>query len=202
MSPVRVHRILGASAIVYAALVTVLHLLRGSKSWTEMYVWVALATLWLIWPIVLLLRAGRSFRRVAIPVLVSLILLIPSIREYRTTAPLCVGLPPGVSLSPRSIAAYVQGYRAGKADAEKDLLLGRLAFETYGLPMPRKFREILQERYRIELRQTWGDVNVPEKIIGHERGYNKISQVEITRRFGSGAIESASEEALKRHEIH
>jgi hypothetical protein len=205
MSPVRLHRILGASAITHAVLVTVFHfswLLRGGRSWTEMYLWVALATLWLLWPIVLLLRAERSFWRVVIPLFVSLVVLIPSIREYRTTAPLCFGLPPGVSLSPQSIAAYVIGYRAGRADAKKDLHSGRLVVEMYGFPMPGEFREILQQRYQIELRQTWGDVNVPEWITGHERGYNKISVAEITTRFGSGVIESAEEEAFKRHQNH
>lgn len=202
MSSVRTHQILGWVAIGHAAVLSISFFwmfLSGSISWIENDLWVGFATLWLFWPIILSLHTGRSLARVAIPLLVSvgLLFLCRSIREYPQRAPHAFGLPEGVYLSPRSIINYFAGYRAGRVDAQQDLDSGRLVIETYGFPMPREYREILQQRYKIELRTIAGDVNVPDEVRGHAAGYNQIAELEVKRRFGAGVLKGAEEEAMK-----
>jgi hypothetical protein len=162
----------------------------------EYYSWFGFATLWVFWPIVLILHPGRAPVRVAITVLVSTLILYPSFRDYRMAAPQMFGLPEGVEdLSPRAIWDYFAGYRAGRTEAERDLRLGRLVHEEIGMPMPPEYYEIVHRRYQIEL-HSYGDL-VSEKIIGHAKGYNDITDPEIKRRFGSDVLGAARDEAFK-----
>lgn len=55
--------------------------------------WVGLASLWLLWPLVLALHPGRSALSLALPIGISVAFLIPCIREYRAMAPVTFGLP-------------------------------------------------------------------------------------------------------------
>lgn len=67
--------------------------------------------------------------------------------------------------------------------------------EEYGMPMPPEYYQIVHQRYQIEL-HIYGDL-VSEKIIGHVKGYNEITDPEIKRRFGSDVLSAASDEAFK-----
>jgi hypothetical protein len=55
--------------------------------------WVGLATLWLLWPLVLALHPGRSALRVTLPIGISVAFLMPCIRAYRIEAPATFGFP-------------------------------------------------------------------------------------------------------------
>jgi hypothetical protein len=192
---------LGWITIVHATLLSflVLWMVRyGSTSFIQERLWVGLATLWVFWPIVLVLHAGRSVLRVGIPLLVSILILFPSIREYPRMALYTLGVAPFVDLSPRSIMDYLVAHRVGRADATKDIQSGRLVIETYGLPPPPQYPEILRQRYHVELRPIAGCTDVTPKVIGHEQGYNGVSKAEIKRRFGSNVLEAVREETLKR----
>jgi hypothetical protein len=194
----RTHRILGAGAVCHAAAIAaVIAVMFFHGRFPSSSLWVAFVTSWLVWPVVLLLHRGRSLRRVVIPLLISLPLLWPAWRAYQISAPAAVGLPLGVRLSPRDIYDYFTAYRAGHAQAEKDLHAGLLAIETYGLAMPAAYTEILGERYRVQVRQIAGCTDVTAKVLGHAEGYNKLSKVEIRKRFGDGVLESAEDEALR-----
>ena len=67
-------------------------LVRG-MSYFENHAWVGFATLWLLWPLVLAVHVGRSFLRVIIPLAISLIVLVPSLRNYPLMARVTFGLP-------------------------------------------------------------------------------------------------------------
>jgi hypothetical protein len=82
-------------------------------------------------------------------------------------------------------------YLAGKAAATEDLRNGKLAVETFGLP-PRHdvYAEILKADYQVELRSIAGCL-IDDKILGHAKGYNEISEAEIKRRFGADVFTKA-----------
>ncbi|HZR78724.1 MAG TPA: hypothetical protein VFA58_05915 [Chthoniobacterales bacterium] len=157
--------------------------------------WFVFTTLWLMWPVVLIAHSGHSVVRVLFPTLISLLILSRISTDYCFTAPVVFGFPSAVSIG--DIPDYLSGRRTGEADAKRDLENGQLVIETYGLPMPEEYPKILRDRYGIEVRTIAGDTNVTATVIGHEKGYNKVSEPEISRRFGSGVVQAAAEEALK-----
>lgn len=151
--------------------------------------WVGLSTLWFLWPIVLMLHPGRSALRLGVFALLSAILLWPS---------LGFGLPDGARRSPLGAWEYFGAYRAGKAQAKKDIAAGILAIEEHGLGAAgdSEVRRILRERYNIELRAIAGCF-VDERILGHEAGYDAVSAAEIDRRFGRDHVEATREEGFR-----
>jgi hypothetical protein len=190
---IRVNRLLGLAAVLHAVLIVL-----GWIQWVPFptaWLWVAFATLWLAWPFVLILHPGRSILRLMTPLLISLPLLWRVFDEYSFHLPVALGFPLGVHLD--EISDYLSARKAGGAEATHDLQNGRLAIETYGLPMPQEYAQILRARYDIEVRPIAGDTDVTAKVIGHKQGYNEVSEREINRRFGDGVIEQAAEEALK-----
>ena len=190
---IRVHRLLGCAAVLHAVLVVM--------AWIEWFplqtdlLWVPFATLWLVWPVVLSAHRGRSILRVAVPLLISLLILSRVFDEYCFRLPVVLGFPPGVHLG--GISDYLSARKAGRAEALRDLENGHLAIEEYGFPMPAGYEKILRDRYQIELRRIADDTNVTEKVLGHAEGYNEVSEREITRRFGSGVIEETADKALR-----
>ena len=90
-------------------------------------------------------------------------------------------------------------YQTGRTDAERDIRANRLAIEVFGMPGPwfTDYAKLLAKKYDIELRTVAGCV-VDSKIVGHARGYNEVSEAEITRRFGPDVLENARAEARKR----
>jgi hypothetical protein len=195
----RTHRIFGTGAVCHAAAVaTVIVVMFFHGRFPSSSLWVAFVTSWLVWPVVLLLHRGRSLRRVVIPLLISLPLLWPAWRDYQISAPAAVGLPLGVRLSPRDLYDYFTAYRAGHAQAEKDLHAGLLAIETYGLAMPAAYTEILGERYHVQVRQIAGCTDVTAKVLGRAEGYNKLSKVEVRKRLGDGSLKAPKKKPLRR----
>src|SRR6185436_7886003 len=77
------------AAILYRvfAVSCVVHALAVSAFWAAMFVanldllpgkvWLALAWLWLVWPVALMLHPGRSLRRIAWRVFIAVGLLVP-----------------------------------------------------------------------------------------------------------------------------
>jgi hypothetical protein len=61
--------------------------------WRLHHLWVGLASLWLLWPLVLALHPGRSALRLALPLGISVAFLIPCTRAYRAMAPVTFDLP-------------------------------------------------------------------------------------------------------------
>jgi hypothetical protein len=200
LSAIRTHRLLGAAAICHAAAVAAVIIVmffqgRGPGS----PLWVAFVTSWLIWPVVLLLHRGRSFLRVAIPVLISLPLLWPAWPGYQISAPAAVGFPLGVRLSPSDLLDYFAALREGRVTANQDIQTGVLAVEEYGLPKPQEYKYILRDQYQVEVRQIAGCTDVTARVMGHAKGYNEISEAEIARRFGSRTLAEAEDRAWEEY---
>ncbi len=193
----RRYRTLAWLAVIHALAITVfdmLMLVRGHRSYFEANLWIGVATLWLLWPVVLLLHAGRTAFRLGATICISLLLLVPATRGYRADAPTAFGLPMGVDLSPWAVRDYFASRRQGRADAESDLREGRLALEIWGLPTPTAYREMLQAR-GIELRHTAGCTEVTAAVQGHADGYNERAEREIKRRFGESFLSTAREKS-------
>lgn len=203
-SKVRVYRILTACAVLHALMISAwIFLTWPGMPWNNKgygYIiaenfWVAFATLWIFWPIVLLLYRGRSVRTAIIALLASAVILYPSFREYDAAAPRMFGVPEGVdTFRPSVIWDYFSGYREGRAQAEEDLRSGRVVHEEIGMPKPPDYYSTLR-RYGIELR-GYGDV-VTTRMIAHERGYNEVAEPAIKQKFGSDVIRAAADEAWK-----
>ncbi len=85
--------------------------------------WVPFATLWLVWPVVLVVHRGRSFLRVVVPLLISLFILSRVFEEYCFRVPVVLGFPPGVHLG--RISDYLSARKAGRVEATRDLKDGR-----------------------------------------------------------------------------
>ena len=190
----RWHQTIGGLAIVHAVIIAGMGIKLGLYGRLP----VAFATLWLVWPVALLLHPGRSWRRVLIPVFVSALLIWRFAWPiYVITAPAAVGLPLGLRLYPGDLYDYFTARRVGRAKAEKDLRMGVVAVETYGYPRPPEYEQILRDRYHSQLRRIAGDTDVFADILGHAQGYNELMKAEITRRFGQGVLEAAADEAQK-----
>ena len=164
--------------------------------------WVGFATLWLFWLPVLAIHPGRSVRRLLLPLVVAAPLLFVCARWYALVGPHALGLPPGVTLSPRSIIQYASAYHAGRTSAAKDVAAGQLTIEVYGLGAGHDFyAKTLQERYQIQPKVV-ADCLVDEQILGHAAGYNSVSEAEIERRFGSGTLAVLHEETQRHYAAH
>lgn len=202
-SPVRTYRHLVFLALAHAAVAS--GLLLSSVLWDKAGLeregptrsWVGLVTLWFLWPVVLMLHRGRSATRFALFALLAALLLLPSLYFYDMAAPPAFGLPWGVSLTPWSAWKYGVAYRAGRAEAKKDVAAGVLAIEEHGFGAGSgPHVELLCERYQIEIRGIAGCF-VNETILGHAAGYNAVSRVEIDRRVGLGSVDEVREEGYQ-----
>ena len=107
-----------------------------------------------------------------------------------------------VASDPPQSAAYLRAYKAGRADAARDIKRGILATEEWGLPadftVSDAYRRILKQRYRITVRRVAG-CDVDETILGHGNGYNEISAAEFARRFGPHLLDRVYAQAEKQH---
>jgi hypothetical protein len=99
-----------------------------------------------------------------------------------------------------SSVQFDAGYRAGRAEALRDLSRNHLAVERYGreLVYAGDEEKILLRRFGIHVKSIAGCLVMP-RVAGHAKGYNDVSEPEIRRRFGN-ALESASREAEMRWE--
>lgn len=194
----RAYRRLGYLALFHAVAVFGLaFLLRPGETevaW-RLRLWVALVTLWFFWPVALVLHRGRSALRFAVFMLLAVVVLFPSLWFYNMLAPDAFGLPDGVHMNPISAWMYFSAYRAGRAEAKKDIAAGILAIEEFGFSAGTG-GQILRERYQIEVRAIAG-CGVDDGILGHAAGYNSVSEPEIHRRFGRDHIAAARDEGAK-----
>jgi hypothetical protein len=188
----RQHRLLGCLAVLHSGLLLVL-LRLPSRPWWVHHLWVGLATLWLLWPVVLVVHRARSVLRMALPLVLGAAILcfyrIP--QSYVESAGISFGLPLGVDLTPNAIKSYFAARKAGRTAAEKDLQAGWLRIEIYGYPMPPDYSKTLLEQYQIEVKRIAGDTGITPQIIGHAEGYNEIAEAEIKRRFGDNVHHAA-----------
>ena len=196
MTQIRRYRILSSLAVLHSAVVLIMfmRLQSGSPFWLEQ-LWVGLATLLFLWPIVLALHSGRSALRLSAALVVASALFVPCADSYSFVAAVRFGLPPFVRLTPHSIFQYVTAYRAGRADAQRDVRTGHLVIEENGLGAG-YYADILKQRCQAEMRI--GGCASNERIEGHAKGYNDVSEAEIERRFGKGVLAAIREEAMKR----
>ncbi len=191
-SPARVYRVLGALAVLHSvALFGVFW--QGEFGFRFEKLWVGLATLWFLWPLILVFHIGRAHRRFIFSILLATLLFLPSWQIYHFIAPVAFGMPMGVDLTPWRFYQYFIAYWTGRAEARADIQAGRLVVEEAGFGAGSAGR-ILQERYGIQSNATAGCI-VDDRILGHLAGYNSVSLPEITRRFGPNVIEAAWEEA-------
>jgi hypothetical protein len=198
------YRRLGYLALAHASVISVLGMALvvipgatdSDNDWL-LRLWVGVATLWFLWPIVLALHRGRSPLRFAVFLSLAVVLLLPSLRFYNIFAPTTFGFPIGVDLNPLRAWKYFSAYRTGRADAERDVAAGILAIEESGLGSGTGHSvRLLRERYGIEIRAVAGCI-VNERILGHEAGYNAVSEAEIGRRVGSDRVAAARKEGYK-----
>jgi len=186
------HRLLGCLVVLHSAAILTLLVWRpwpAAPAWYDR-LWIGIATLWFLWPVVLLLHNGRSIARVALPLLVAGLIAVPWWRMYRVQAAVIFGLPAGCTLSPLSATRFFSAYVRGRADARRDIDAGVIAVEVSGFGAG-GFEKQLKDRYGIDTRVVAGCV-VNETILGHERGYNAVSAVEIKRRVGVDILDHTS----------
>jgi hypothetical protein len=196
MTQIRWYRILSSLAVIHSAVVLIMFTRLGSGSpfWLEQ-LWVGFATLLFLWPIVLVLHSGRSALCLIVAVVIGSALFVPCADSYSFIAAMRFGLPPFVRLTPISVFHYVTAYRAGRAEAQKDIKSGHLVIEENGLGAG-YYADILKQRCQAEMRI--GGCASNERIEGHAKGYNEVSEAEIERRFGKGVLAAIKEEAMKR----
>lgn len=195
ISPRSQHRVLGYLAVLHSALVVALIAAWSTPSGWFIGLWVAVATLWFFWPLVLFLHVGRSLRRAAVPLLVAGVIAILWWRPYSWEAPAYLGLPRICDMSPISMTRFFVAYVRGRAEAKKDVRDGRLAVEVFGFGIMTSesgaglnFSDEEAQRYQIEIRRV-ADCFVDDRTMGHVEGYNTVSMREIDRRLGRNARE-------------
>jgi len=81
--------------------------------------------------------------------------------------------------------SYDAAYRAGRADAQRDIARGYFAVEEFGrLPVwQADYAKIAERRFGLHIKTVAGCI-VDEGTVGHAKGYNEISEPAIVRRFG------------------
>jgi hypothetical protein len=162
------------------------------------WAWITLATLWFVWPFVLLFHKGRSFFRVTTPLIAGYLFYWIWSSQYSQVigGPEKLGLPFGVDLSPHSIvefgASYVAGWVRGKMDAKQ----GKLVLEGYGFgfgaPRAPVFSDETAKSLGIEFLSVSGCL-INERLVGHAYGRNDVTITEIKKRFGAKVIADAYE---------
>jgi hypothetical protein len=99
----REHRVLGCTAMLHSAVLLGLmigidtgffhHLGLPSWPWWLHHLWVGVASLWLLWPLILIMHPGASSLRIAVPIMVGTLFLLPCIRDYHQMVPVTFGVP-------------------------------------------------------------------------------------------------------------
>ena len=83
-------------------------------------------------------------------------------------------------------------YRAGRAEAQRDISRNYLAVEEYGKveAWDPDYAKIAEERFGVHVKRVAGCI-ILDQILGHAKGYNEISEPEIKRRFGRDVLMEA-----------
>jgi hypothetical protein len=92
-------------------------------------------------------------------------------------------------------------FKAGKTQANEDIANGILAIEQAGFLMKfdEEYVQLLKQKYGVEVRRVAFCV-VHEDVEEHMRGYNKVAEAEIERRFGKGCLLKAEQQAQALYE--
>ena len=164
------------------------------------------ATLWFLWPIVLLIHPGRSWRRVLVPLAAGYVFYVLWSRvQSRGLSELSVklGAEPGidsafVDLTPHDLAYYAIAYGCGWFDAQKDANTGRQILEAYGFgtftPSAPNFSDEAIKECGIEINHVTGSV-VNTWILGHSKSYNQVMIKKIRQRCPAVVKAAEDEEA-------
>ena len=196
---IRKHRILGAICVIHSFLVlAVLVGLGWMDSPLVFWGWITFATLWFVWPFVLIFHRGRSIIRVTVPVVLGLLIYSIWGRQYSLTIrPQRFGFPEAVDLTPQDLIQYPIGYGRGWIDAKKDIRAGRLIVE----PMIGEldYWPFLKMRYQVEAHLP-PNCMINASMVGHATAYNRLMLREIDRRFGNDAVAAAIEDDKKEGE--
>lgn len=103
--------------------------------------------------------------------------------------------------SDRPRLSYDAAYRAGRADARRDVARGYFAVEEFG-KLPVFYDECVRlaaTRYGIHIRVLAGCI-IDDDIEGHAKGYNEISHPAIERHFRKDVLSEIAIEVQRRWE--
>ena len=97
--------------------------------------------------------------------------------------------------------SYEAAYRAGRADAQRDVARGYFAVEEFGrLPVfYDEYVRLAAKRYGIHIKVLAGCI-VNEEIEGHAKGYNEISHPAIERHFRKDVLSEVAIEVQQKWE--
>jgi hypothetical protein len=103
--------------------------------------------------------------------------------------------------SDRPHLSYDAAYRAGRADATRDVARGYFAVEEFGrLPVfYDEYVRLVAKRYGIHIKVLAGCI-VDEEIEGHAKGYNEVSHPAIERHFRRDVLSELAIEVQHRWE--
>jgi hypothetical protein len=89
----------------------------------------------------------------------------------------------------------------GRDEAERDIAAGSLCLKSYGLPAPwrSKYHAMAKAKYGVEF-DIVADCVVAEELLERVRGYNEAMNREISRRFGTDALDKLAEVARTEYE--
>ena len=89
-------------------------------------------------------------------------------------------------------AEFKAAYRAGRAEAQRDISRNYLAVEEYGKVSgwDADYAKIAEKRFGVHVKRVAGCI-ILDQILGHAKGYNEISEPEIKRRFGRDVLMEA-----------
>ena len=184
------HRMFCAGAILHSLLVIVLiRLLSSEVQWfPPVALWIAIATLWFFWPVVIVLHVGSSGLRTAVTLVLSAVIAGAWYPLYSSLAAPAFGLPIHCKLTPIRGTRFFSAYFRGRADARRDLRDTQLGLEISNIPHSDFAVEPLRERYGIAVRQV-DVVADADGSWGHICGYNRVMAAEFARRFGVALLE-------------
>jgi hypothetical protein len=172
---VRTHRLFGILAVLHAALL--FFVLFPTVDWSDWMVrfWVALATLWFAWPLILALHSAQCAKRVLIPLAIAAPFVFFWFRWYTDLyAPRAFGLTEFVEFRLSSMFRFATSFGA-----------------TPGTP---RFSVETLKQCGIPIKYVASDV-VSSEILAHARGYNIAMMPEIRRRWPAVVKATEDEDA-------
>jgi hypothetical protein len=103
--------------------------------------------------------------------------------------------------SDRPRLSHDAAYRAGRADAKRDVARGYFATEEFGrLPVfYDEYVRLAAKRYGVHIKVLAGCI-VDDEIVGHAKGYNEISGPAIVHHFGKDVLFEVATEVQRQWE--
>ena len=148
--------------------------------------WVGLAMLWFLWPIVLALHPAQSAWRVLIPLGVAAPFVFFWFRWWSLFwGPQAFGLPQAGRLTPLGVVRCAYFYTSGYVEAQLAIRKNEIALEGYGFgfsaPRAPNFSEEERQRCGIKNRAVSGCI-IDDKITSHAYGWNDATMSALRRR--------------------